>query len=386
MRILFFLILIAVCKWLAIIFEWTLMEVVFRTLIVLLVISGCFAISLWFGMKISVDCEQENVIKGSKIPVIIWINNKSLTPVSMIRIYITSENELHGISTKCQMSFPVRKWGEQKFIVNMIAGSCGTLNIKVNRFVTKDMIGLFKIRKKVNESYKVVVIPEYNMVSIDEPIINNNVFIDCDTYSKEKPGDDPSEVFDIRQMKDGDQIRRINWKMTLRKNEFMVNDFSLPIGKSTVVLMDMCINVDKKNVTRAADLVFEKFLQISLGLLEYEVTHKVVWFNSKTGFCEEREITPEENVTEIFLKVYECGTYTGESKLLEMYNNQFEMGKVSHLYYICNDITTSTAYQLAESKENVIKKACLVNQLNPTDKNEEVEKLCDALGIEIMIM
>ena len=51
-----------------------------------------------------------------------------------------------------------------------------------------------------------------------------------DSYSREKEGDDPSEVFDIRPMRPGDRMQQVHWKLTARTGEMMVKVFSRSLG------------------------------------------------------------------------------------------------------------------------------------------------------------
>ena len=57
-------------------------------------------------------------------------------------------------------------------------------------------------------------------------------------YSKVKPGDDPSEIFDFHSYREGDPIARIHWKLSSKHDELMVKEFSLPLPGKVLCLPD----------------------------------------------------------------------------------------------------------------------------------------------------
>ena len=59
----------------------------------------------------------------------------------------------------------------------------------------------------------------------------NETSADSDRFSTYKKGDDPSEIFDIREYADGDKIQRIHWKLSSKTGDLMVKEGSLPLMK-----------------------------------------------------------------------------------------------------------------------------------------------------------
>ena len=56
---------------------------------------------------------------------------------------------------------------------------------------------------------------------------------DCESieYSAYRSGSDMSEVFGIREYREGDSIRNIHWKLTGKCDDIMIKLPSLPVGK-----------------------------------------------------------------------------------------------------------------------------------------------------------
>ena len=61
---------------------------------------------------------------------------------------------------------------------------------------------------------------------------------DSEVYSQEKPGQDLSETFQIREYRPGDSIRQMHWKLTQKLDRPIVRDPSLPITRSVLLLWE----------------------------------------------------------------------------------------------------------------------------------------------------
>lgn len=68
----------------------------------------------------------------------------------------------------------------------------------------------------------------------------NETSADSDRFSTYKKGDDPSEIFDIREYADGDKIQRIHWKLSSKTGDLMVKEGSLPLMKEIHIFIDLC--------------------------------------------------------------------------------------------------------------------------------------------------
>ena len=57
-------------------------------------------------------------------------------------------------------------------------------------------------------------------------------------YAADRPGDDPSELYDIREYRAGDRISRIHWKLSERGEEVYVKEGGLPLDQSPFLAVD----------------------------------------------------------------------------------------------------------------------------------------------------
>ena len=385
MGIILFVILIISCQWIAVIYQWPAMDMIVRAFVILGIVDIVACIYGFFKIKFEIISSKETAIKGKKIPMTIMIDNKGLLPAASVKVKLKVTNTFCDATVKKSIQLPVRKWGTHKYTFAMRANTCGDVTVSIDKVIIRDFFGLLKLRKRPKSSCACVVLPPYIEDTIERPAENNAVFVDSDIFSKTKPGSDPSEVFDIRPMKESDPIKSINWKMTLRQDTYMVNEYSLPQGNGTVIMLDTCINNDDKEKMDITDRLFEVVMMIMLRLCEYEVVHKVVWYDSNMKMCRYVDIMPDDNVTGVFFEIYKSHAYTGDNVFFDVFNSQFNVGMFSHVYYVGNECGQSTIYKLVEGKEHAIKTVFDVKS-NSADNNKEdtVESTCMSLGVELI--
>ena len=58
-------------------------------------------------------------------------------------------------------------------------------------------------------------------------------FGDADVYDDFRPGNDSSEIFDVREFRDGDKIQSIHWKLSAKMQELVVREDSQPLSSFT---------------------------------------------------------------------------------------------------------------------------------------------------------
>ena len=101
--------------------------------------------------------------------------------------------------------------------------------------------------------------------------------VDSDRFSPYHPGNDPSEVFQVREFREGDTLRRVHWKLTQRMGELMVRDFSLPVDHALYFLME----AGAEGGAEELDRLLGAFASISSALIQQGCAHHVGWMEKE---------------------------------------------------------------------------------------------------------
>lgn len=181
-------------------------------------------------MKLSVDISDNKVYRGKDISLSFHVQHFGFFPVSpiILECSVGSSGSLREIMLK---DIPGK---HQNLSVSFHASHVGTFSAGIRSICIEDLLGLYRINKKQDQAlFDVQVLP---------------VSFDIDSLHL-SPGDPGSEIMaratedlsapsDIRSYQAGDAMKKIHWKLSLRKGELMVRKFDEPILQDVLIMMD----------------------------------------------------------------------------------------------------------------------------------------------------
>ena len=152
--------------------------------------------------------------------------------------HIEYYNVFNNQITSFELYLPVQARNSQRVTFQISSKFCGIIKIQNSELILFDPLRIFKFRTGRNIRTEVAVVPSGYEIS---GTINytDRVNEESENFSEYRPGDDPSEVFDLREYVPGDKLNRIHWKLSSKKDEFIVKEFSLPIDVPCVVFLDL---------------------------------------------------------------------------------------------------------------------------------------------------
>ena len=222
-------------------------------------------------LKIRVYCDSPVTERGKAASVKISVYNRSPLPVSScsvkIRYKVSApfEEELPFIHTA---AVPLGGRTSETVSLNFLPKHCGAISISIKSVRLRDLMGLTSVRKKIGFSTQITVLPA--VLPISAAVESNYVYsAESNVFSREKPGDDPSEIFMLREYRDGDRHNLIHWKLSGRSENFIVRELSKPVGSRLLIAADMgsCSSAE------GADRVLDAAFSLSCSLAERGVAH-----------------------------------------------------------------------------------------------------------------
>lgn len=222
-------------------------------------------------LKIKVYCDSPVTERGKTAAVKISLYNRSFLPVSScmakIRYTVSApfEDELPFVHT---VSVPIGGRTGETVSLNFLPKHCGAVSVTVRSVRLRDLMGITSVRKKVGFSTRITVLPAILPVS---PSIESNYVYSAESsvFSKEKPGDDPSEIFMLREYRDGDRHNLIHWKLSGRSDNFIVRELSKPVGSRILIMAD----TGSCRSAEGTDRVLEAAASVSCRLAESGAAH-----------------------------------------------------------------------------------------------------------------
>ena len=238
---------------------------------------------------------------GKQTPITVKIINNSVFPVSNAEITLSYSMHFSNKKEEFKINTPVFQKNSQLLTFNITSKYCGIVKLEITKVKIFDILRLFKTKLPLSEiktqkNTLVTVFPE--LLYLNNEIINcSNGNSDSNVYSKTKKGDDPSEIFDIREYAESDKLNRIHWKLTAKQGNTMVKDFSFPITNQITLML----NLSFKN-TNLYDAVISSAYSIAYFLLERQITHSICWYNESS---QENIYVNSENADDISQIIYD---------------------------------------------------------------------------------
>ena len=200
-------------------------------LIALLLLSGLASV-LWAAgtLSVSADISEQTVRRGENATLVLRIRHRCLIPIAPVLLELgavagTQEREIR------LRDLPGRT---QTLRMPLYAAHVGTFGSGVRSCTVEDLLGIFQRKIVFPDSlFELVVLPNSFET---EPLALS-------------PGDPGSEIVsratedlnapsDVRDYQPGDAMKKIHWKLSLRKGELIVRKFDEPILQDVLLLMD----------------------------------------------------------------------------------------------------------------------------------------------------
>ena len=309
-------------------------------------------IYIYFSSKlisVHTKIEEQSVDRGDKIAFEIIVNNISFFPIPNITVIV--EFKYNNCNESMYRQFLVNAKGLEKTRVsgNLMLNYCGDLDIKISKAYIYDPLKIFRCKIACDDYNHIIVMPklvEPDYYTLHTP---DNSISDSQYYSKKTSGNDSSEIFDIREYKDGDSVSRIHWKLSAKQDKFIVKEFSMPISKLNVILVEL-IESESKQQRKNLDGVYEMVYAIGNFACIKERTFKLVFYSACSKELKIIEINSKDVLIDAIRTLIEEETYIGRAYAL----NEFQiadMPDIQRVYYITPDISNEIIEFLDNKKD-----------------------------------
>lgn len=297
----------------------------FLQLIILALISGKITASL--------STESISVPKNTESRIIVKLKNNSLLPVSCAVAVLQITNTLTGETQSLSTMLPVSSDNEQSIKFSVSYAHCGKINITLKSIRIYDYIKLFSRTVNYGISQELTVLPSLATITPDIQTSLSSL-TENEEFSKIKPGDDCSEIFNIREYAYGDKLNRIHWNLTTKLDELMVKEYSLPVSTQIIIVFEFCSDKNSENRFYKNDAAIETAMSLSYYMINNGISHMIAWYDPRTGLYNTEKITTEIDFSAFLSAVYSSGTYDDYYRAFLHFKTESSDTHYSHALYI----------------------------------------------------
>lgn len=241
--------------------------------------------------------DSTSATKNRSFTVQLIIENRCIFPVGKAETNIEYFNCFDGKKNTFYMLLPIQERNTQSVAFKLNSKFCGMINISCPHITIYDPLKIFRFKVACNEVREIPVLPEGHEIG-GQICFTDRVNDESSLFSEHKPGDDPSEIFDLRGYNPGDKLNRIHWKLSSKKDEFIVKDYSLPVDIPCTVFLDLTYDNSSEYAMPVYDTLVEMLISMSTFLLENERRHNIVFFNARNDCFTEKSIKDMDTLAE----------------------------------------------------------------------------------------
>lgn len=211
-----------------------LVDIVFLALSVILLTTGLI---LRASVTLKVMNPEERPIRSEQFILRVQVINRSIIPLTSIciKIKLRYNGKEKTIKKKYYTACPGRD--DSYLDVKISCPNCETISYEIKKAYVYDALHLFVFPKRFACKDEIIIVPKLPPVEIMNKLVRELTDGDDDLYATNKPGDDPTEIFGIREYAPGDHIRNIHWKLSSKYGDLMVKEFSLPLRDKDCVVI-----------------------------------------------------------------------------------------------------------------------------------------------------
>lgn len=197
----------------------------------LALLSGCVSV-LWAAgtLRVSGSLDCRSVHRGDRAALLLQIRHHGLLPLAPIQLEISPGN-----GRPPQTVFLRNAPGKlQTLKLPFQADHVGVWAPGLQAWALEDLLGLFRVRRRAEaELLSLLVLPR--LFPTDPlPLAPG----DPGSEMLSRATEDLSSPSDIRAFQPGDPLKKVHWKLSLRKRELLVRKFDEPILQEVLLLMD----------------------------------------------------------------------------------------------------------------------------------------------------
>ncbi len=292
-----------------------------------------FLINISKNISASLHIENISICKNTESKITVNLINHSVFPVSCAVATLKITNNLTEETQMLTTMMPVSANNQQSIKFCVSYEHCGNVTITLKRIKIYDYIKLFSKNIFLNVSEEMSVVPELKSIlpSIQTTLSNIS---DNDEFSKLKPGDDCSEIFNIREYAYGDKLNRIHWNLSSKYDDLMVKEYSLPVSSQIMIIFEFCLDSLSSDPFSKIDSAIEAALSLSKFMTQSGISHKICWFDSKVSLFKTLKISSEDDFSLFLFSLFSTCTYKDDFNAFLHYQNESDLTTFSHAIYI----------------------------------------------------
>lgn len=275
-------------------------------------------------VSLSLQVPAEYMTKNTRFLVKIMLTNRCYLPLVACLVRMRTGNVFLEEAKEHDLVIPV-KMHDTTVVEYPLRASCvGNVEILAEELVLSDLLSLHTVSVKLDVRQNVFIIPAG---TYEQEFALNAFEKGMDEAEESKlRGSDFSDVSHVREYIPGDAIKNIHWKLSAKKDAWMVKERLQMSSRKLLVVLRL-----DKSSNEAADLTVETLYSFGIFFLRNRVPVTLFWWSEK--YHETRQQTAESEDEWLQLMIHIFSTKAG-SGFVEEHFRSLNPGKG---YILCDE-------------------------------------------------
>ena len=261
-------------------------QAVLTVAVKLLIVGDSKSVNTEFKIKHGA-CEGRYITAEFKV-----ISEKNIFAANSVLAEIEIYNKMFNKTENRKFLFYI-SGKESSFKIDFEAEQCGEVNFICKNIKIFDIFNIFGEKIKPFGQVCTIVYPRQMNLNVEMSDITFGTN-KTNSFMLKRKGNDPSEMFDIKEYFPGDDIRSIHWKLSCKTNNLVLRQASDPSDYNVVIMPDIGLKIEDKEVSET-ELNTAAAICFSLGEQLIKNGEKFCMaFVLPTGLCVNEIITEED--------------------------------------------------------------------------------------------
>ena len=235
---------------------------VFFMLLMMLVLGLASALWTLWSVRFEWKGVKARVTRGESLMTMFTVRHTSILPVSAIRVQLSVPS---GFSGTQEVNVTSPPFVSRTFRQVIHCPHRGVYEAGITRITVTDVFGLIDLSRR--PKLKLIKMEVHPKVTDISPMLLKNA--DMGPEFRSTATEDNASPSDVRKWQDGDELKKVHWKLSLRKRELMVRTYEESARPATLVIPDLQqVTALKDQQLTIEDCVCEASLNAAKAQLE----------------------------------------------------------------------------------------------------------------------
>lgn len=274
------------------------------------------------GRKLAADPERVPATgeAGKKIRAGITVKNQSASMTLKYGIWVRVKSRYDRKKKMQRFYGAVCPGAKETIWCAFETALCGSVEVEIVKLRVYDPFGIFFTGRKCDRKAVVKIMPGFDLMPVEITRRTREFQADAENYSDEKSGDDPSQIYQVREYREMDSLRDIHWKLSAKEDELMVKERSFPLGCTVLIWIEM----DRENCTaRGFSSMIKTAASLSVTLAAEKCIHMAAWYEEKNERIVRWRVEDEESAWRMVWNMLEMEPCADSEKRAACYEETF---------------------------------------------------------------